>query len=64
MSAVSPSSREAERLASLRSYRSLDTGRDPALHALTVAARRALGTSTAVITLLDETGCGSRRPPA
>ena len=47
-------SHESERLASLRSYHLLDTGPDAALDALTAAARRALGTPTAVITLLDE----------
>ncbi|NAZ86520.1 sensor domain-containing phosphodiesterase [Kineococcus indalonis] len=46
--------REGERLASLHSYRVLHTGPDAALDALTRAAARALGTSTALISLVDE----------
>ncbi|MBB2899411.1 EAL domain-containing protein (putative c-di-GMP-specific phosphodiesterase class I) [Kineococcus radiotolerans] len=45
--------REAERLASLRSYQVLDTAADAALDALTAAAARALDAPAAVICLLD-----------
>ncbi len=46
--------READRLASLRSYRILDTSADAAIDAVTAAAARALGMPTALMTLLDE----------
>ena len=46
--------REAERLASLRSYRVLGTGADAALDALSAAAARALGAPAGVLCLLDE----------
>ena len=46
--------REKERLASLRSYRVLDTRPDPALDAITAAAARALGAPAAVLGLVDE----------
>jgi EAL domain-containing protein (putative c-di-GMP-specific phosphodiesterase class I) len=46
--------REAERMASLRSYHLLDTGADAALDALAAAAARCTGTAAAAITLLDE----------
>jgi len=47
--------REAERLASLRSYQVLDTGPDLALDALATAAARALGTPVALVSLSDAT---------
>ncbi|WP_432570159.1 sensor domain-containing phosphodiesterase [Kineococcus sp. SYSU DK005] len=46
--------REGERLASLRSYRVLDTAADPSLDAVTAAAARALGAPAALISLVDE----------
>ncbi|WP_432563045.1 sensor domain-containing phosphodiesterase [Kineococcus sp. SYSU DK003] len=46
--------REAERLASLRSYQVLDAGPDIALEALTAAAARALKAPAALVTLVDE----------
>jgi len=45
--------REAERLASLRSYEVLDSGPDLALDALATAAARALGTPVALVSLAD-----------
>jgi len=46
--------REAERLASLRSYRVIDTAPDPALNALASAAALALGAQAAVIGLVEQ----------
>jgi EAL domain-containing protein (putative c-di-GMP-specific phosphodiesterase class I) len=46
--------READRLASLRSYQVLDTDADPALDAVTASAARALGAPVALISLVDE----------
>ncbi|WP_049821021.1 EAL domain-containing protein [Kineococcus radiotolerans] len=46
--------REGERLASLRSYRVLDTGADAALDALAAATARLLDAPTATISLVDE----------
>ena len=46
--------REAERLASLRSYHVLDTGTDAAFDALTAAAARSLDAPAALISLVDE----------
>ncbi len=45
---------EAERLASLRSYRVLDTAPDSAIDAVTAAAARCLGAPTALVSLVDE----------
>ncbi|NAZ75524.1 EAL domain-containing protein [Kineococcus sp. T13] len=54
MPAAAPHAREGERLASLRSYRVLDTGPDAALDALTAAAARVLGAPAAAVALLEE----------
>ena len=46
--------REAERLASLRSYQAMYSPADPAIDAVTAGAARALGAPIALVTLLDD----------